>query len=269
MYGATLGVIADWVRALNLPVQLLQPRGVDAHEAALTVRMVQQALRCRRVIAIGGGLEGYLDALRRILRPAHIPIMELAEIVEGHSHHDSLLNHAHTRHPHAPASLHLWLDVKRAYTSCEHIFNWAQADGLAGAPVRSGWRRTQLRFRQLQGAIENLRPLVQGKAYIAVHDAYRPLTETLGMRSLGSLQPDEETPPNLQKLREVIQRARREPVLFVLSHTERGVGATLARILKIPLVLADTLEQVEPRRDYFQRFLDLLASLEAGARARV
>lgn len=259
MYGATLGVIADWVRALNLPVQLLQPRGVDAHEAALTVRMVQQAVRCRRIIAIGSGLEGYLDALRRALRPARIPIMELAHL-ESHSHADT---HPH----HASVDLHLWLDVERSRASCERIYGWAQADGLADAQVRSGWRRTQLRFRQLQGAIQSLRLLVQGKAYIAVHDAYRPLTETLGMRSLGSLQPDEETPPNLQKLHALIRIARREPVLFVLSHTERGVGATLARILKIPLVLADTLEQVEPHRDYFQRFLDLLASLEAGARA--
>lgn len=258
MYGATLSPIASWIRALNLPVQLLQPRGVDAHEAGLTVRMVQQALRCRRIFAVGGGLEGYLPALHKAIRPRGIPIIELAHPQEEHEHRSP--------HHHAPANLHIWLDVARSIESCERILAWADADGLTDSQVRQGWRRTQLQFRQLRGVIQRLRPLVVGKAYVAVHDAYRPLTQALGMRSLGSLQPDEETPPNLLKLRQVILQARRERVLFVLSHIEKGIGLNLARLLKVPLVLADTLERVDPHRDYFQRFFDLLASLEEGAR---
>jgi hypothetical protein len=73
MYAATLGVLADWVRALELPVALLQPRSTDAHETPLTVRIVRTALGARAVIAVGGGLEGYLprcDALCRAKRPS-------------------------------------------------------------------------------------------------------------------------------------------------------------------------------------------------------
>lgn len=258
MYGATLGVIADWIQALRLPVQLLQPRGVDAHESGLTVRMVQQALRCRRIFVVGGGLEGYLPALHKAIRPRGIPIVELAHPQEEHEHRSP--------YRHAPANLHIWLDVAHSLKSCERILAWADADGLTDSQVRQGWRRTQLRFRQLQVAIDRLRPLVAGKAYVAVHDAYHLLTRALSMRSLGSLQPDEETPPNLLKLRQIILRARSERVLFVLSHTEKGIGLNLARLLKVPLVLADTLERVDPHRDYFERFHDMLASLEAGAR---
>ncbi len=47
MYAATLGVLADWVRALELPVALLQPRSTDAHETPLTVRIVRTALGAR------------------------------------------------------------------------------------------------------------------------------------------------------------------------------------------------------------------------------
>lgn len=260
MYGATLAVIADWLRALNLPTVLLQPRGVDAHEVALTVRTVQYALRCRRIIALGGGLERYLESLQRALHPRTIPIMELVREEPPHTQ-------AHARHAHPSPDLHLWLDVARSLASCERILHWAHTDGLITPSVRQGWRQTQLRFLQIQGAVQRLRPLVQQKAYVAVHDAYRPLTRDLGMRSLGSLQPDEETPPNLQKLRQIIFKARREPTIFVLSHTEQGIGVTIARLLRVPLVLADTLERVDPTRDYFQRFLDLLASIEAGQRA--
>ena len=259
MYGATLAVIADWLRTLNLPALLLQPRGFDAHEVALTVRTVQYALRCQRIIAIGGGLEGYLEPLRRALRPHTIPLMELVREESPHAWD-------HARHAHASPDLHLWLDVARSLASCERILDWARADGLITPSVRQGWRQTQLRFLQIQGALQRLRPRTQQKAYVAVHDAYRPLTRNLGMRSLGSLQTDEETPPNLQKLRQIILKARREPTIFVLSHTEQGIGVMVARILRVPLVLADTLERVDPTRDYFQRFLDLLASIEAGAR---
>ncbi len=249
MYGATLGVIGDWLGALELPHTVLQPQGTDAHEVALNVRMVHQARRCRRIVAVGGGLEGYLSALHRALGKHHPPIMEL------------------TRHlvP-TPDNLHIWLDLNWAYASCEWLMRWAGDDGMLTSAVRQAWRRTQLRFRQVRQAMERVRPLVRGKAYIAVHDAYRPLTRQLGMRSLGSLMPHEEHPPSLQSLRAMVERGRRERVAFVLSREEGGVGATVARLLKVPLLLADTLEHRDPQRDYFQRYLDLLATLEAGSR---
>ncbi|MFQ3611304.1 MAG: zinc ABC transporter substrate-binding protein [Fimbriimonadales bacterium] len=251
MYGATLGVIGDWLSALDLPQVVLQPQGTDAHEVALNVRMVHQARRCRRIIAVGGGLEGYLEALHRALGRHHPPMMELV----------------HHLRPN-PDDLHIWLDPDWAYRSCEWLMRWAEEDGLVNPSVRQAWRRTQLRFRQLWGAVERVRTLVQGKTYIAVHDAYRPLTRRLGMRSLGSLMPHEEHPPSLQTLRAMVERGRKERVAFVLSREPTGVGATVARLLGVPLLLADTLEHREPTRDYFQRYLDLLATLEAGAAAR-
>lgn len=247
MYGATLGVIADWVRALNLPSVLLQPRGTDAHEVSLTVRMVYRARQCRRIVAIGGGLEGYLESLQRALGATCPPIMELVHALQPH-----------------PADLHLWIDWRLARASCQLILHWAEQDRLITTSVRQGWQRTQFLFRGLEVQIRQLRPRTQGRAYIAVHDAYRPLTQLLGMHSLGSLQPDEEHPPSLQKLRQVIREGRRQRVAFVLSHQPRGVGATAARLLGVPLVLADTLERPNPERDYFLRYADLLASLEAG-----
>ncbi len=247
MYGATLGIIGDWLTALGLPTVVLQPQGTDAHEVALNVRMVHQARRCRRIVAVGGGLEGYLPALHRALGRHHPPIMDL-------------VSHLSPK----PDDLHIWLDWRYAYASYEWILRWAGEDGLVNTEVRQAWRRTQLRFRQLRQAVEQVRPLVQGKAYIAVHDAYRPLTRQLGMRSLGSLMPHEEHPPSLQTLRAMIERGRRERVAFVLSREEGGVGATVARLLSVPLLLTDTLEHRESERDYFQRYLDLLATIEAG-----
>ncbi len=247
MYGATLGVIADWLRALELESVLLQPMGADAHEASLTVRMVYRARQCRRIVAIGGGLEGYLEPLRRALGRHGPPIMELVAVLQP-----------------PPQDLHLWLDWRQARASCALIRTWAEEDGLLTPRVRQGWQRTQLRFRTLRAQVEQLRPRTQGKAYLAVHDAYRPLTRLLGMQSLGSLQPDEEHPPSLQRLRQSIAQARQQRVVFVLSHKLSGVGATVARLLKVPLVLADTLERPDPERDYFERYADLLASLEAG-----
>ncbi len=247
MYGATLGVIADWLRALALESALLQPMGADAHEASLTVRMVYRARQCRRIVAVGGGLEGYLEPLRRALGRHCPPIMELVVVLQS-----------------SPQDLHLWLDWRHAHSACALIRHWAQEDGLLTPCVRQGWQGTQLRFRSLRMQVEQLRPRTQGKAYLAVHDAYRPLTRLLGMQSLGSLQPDEEHPPSLQRLRRLIAQARQQRVVFVLSHKLSGVGATVAHLLKVPLVLADTLERPDPERDYFERYADLLASLEAG-----
>jgi len=244
MYAATLGVLADWARALELPVVLLQLRSADAHETPLTVRMVRTALQAKVVLAIGGGLEGYLPALERAL--------------QGKTPIRTLLDHLRP----APDDLHIWLDLGYARQSCEQILRWAAQDGLLGLAQRQAWRRTELLFRQLAVRAREARTTLQGKAYLAVHDAYRPLTQQLGMRSLGSLQPDHERPPSLQAFRDAIARARRARVAMVLCADESPLGATAARLLQVPLVLADTVEVPDPTRDYFTRMVGLIDALQ-------
>ncbi|OYT69821.1 MAG: hypothetical protein CFK49_03900 [Armatimonadetes bacterium JP3_11] len=247
MYAATLAVIADWIRTLELPVTLIQPRNADAHETPLTVRMVQQALRSKRVVAIGGGLEGYLPALQRAVQN-RVPI-------------NSLIDYLHPQ----PANRHIWLDLGYARQCCAQILRWAETDGFGGAAQRQAWARTQLLFRQLQMRLREARSVVQGKAYLALHDAYLPLTQSLGMRSLGSLLPDHERPPSLQHLRTAVEQGRRAGVGMVLAHEPSPVGATVARILGAPLVIADTLETPNSEYDYFTRMVRLIDTLVQAA----
>jgi hypothetical protein len=149
-----------------------------------------------------------------------------------------------------------------ARQSCEQILRWAAQDGLLGLAQRQAWRRTELLFRQLAVRVREARGALQGRAYLAVHDAYRPLTQQLGMRSLGSLQPDHERPPSLQAFRDALARARRARVAMVLCADESPLGATAARLLQVPLVLADTLEAPDPQRDYFTRMAGLIDALQ-------
>lgn len=260
MYAATLAVIADWVRALNLPAALLQPRSADTHETPLNVRMVRTALRARAVIGVGGGLEGYLPALERALKgktPIRTLIDTLYPALEP--------THAPPHHTHPTRDLHIWLNLPLARRSCELILDWAARDGLQGVAQRQAWRRTQVLFRQLELQMREARRALQGKAYIAVHDAYRPLTQQLGMRSLGSLQPDHERLPNPQAFRATIAQAREEGVAMVLADAGSSLGAAAARLLRVPLVVADTLEMPDPTRDYFARMATLIESLQRAA----
>jgi ABC-type Zn uptake system ZnuABC Zn-binding protein ZnuA len=245
MYAATIGVIYDWLKQLELPAVLLQPRGMDAHEVMLNVRMVREAARARRILAIGGTLEGYLPALERALGKRCPPIMPFA---------------AHLQPP--PDDPHLWLDLEQARACCALIMRWASEDGLRHRGVGMAWRKMQLLFRQLEVRCDALRPKLQGQYYLAQHDAYRPLTRRLGMQSLGSLLPDEAHPPSLLRLRRLMEQARRVPVACVLSSTSEGLAASMARWLRVPLIVADTLEQYDPEHDYFQRYANLLTDLQ-------
>jgi len=245
MYAATIGVIYDWLKQLELPAVLLQPRGMDAHEVMLNVRMVRQAARARRIVAIGGSLEGYLPALERALGKRCPPIMRFM---------------THLRP--TPSDPHLWLDLEQARACCALILRWASEDGLLTNRVRQAWRRMQLLFRQLEVRRDALRTPLQGRYYLALHDAYRPLTHRLGMHSLGSLLPHEEQPISLQRLRQLIERARRVPLACVLSSTSEGLAAAVAQHLRVPLIVADTLEQYDPERNYFLRYSNLLTDLQ-------
>ena len=245
MYAATIGVIYDWLKQLELPAVLLQPRGMDAHEVMLNVRMVREAARARRIVAIGGSLKGYLPALERALGKRCPPIMPFA---------------AHLQPP--PDDPHLWLDLEQARACCALMLRWAAEDGLLTNRARQAWRQMQLQFRQLEVRRDALRSKLQGQYYLAQHDAYRPLTRRLGMQSLGSLLPNEEQPISLQRLRQLIERTRRVPVACVLSSTSEGLAATVARHLRVPLIVADTLEQYDPERNYFLRYSNLLTDLQ-------
>lgn len=247
MYAATLGITADWIRALELPVALIQPRHTDAHETPLNVRMVRQCLQARRVIAVGGGLEGYLGALARTLQ-RHVVISTLID---------------HLQPP--PDDLHIWLDVRYACQSCQRILRWAVEDGLVGVAQRQAWARVQLQFRQLAARVHAARNILTGKVYLAVHDAYLPLTRQLGMRSLGSLQLDHERPPSLHRLRRALEAGKRAGVAMVLANEPRGIGATVARLLRVPLVVADTLELPDTEHDYFARLAGLVRALQRAA----
>ncbi len=249
MYAATLSAIYDWLRALKLPAVLLQPRGVDAHEVMLNVRMVRRAVQARRLIAIGGGLEGYLPALVRALGMNCPPLMRLMDYLQP-----------------SPDDPHIWLDLEYARQSCAWLMDWAQVDGLVSRASLQAWRQVQIQFRQLTVQRDALRARLQGRYYLAQHDAYRPLTRSLGMQALGSLQIDEEHPVSLLRLQRLMERARRVPLAGVLSATAGGVAETVARQLNVPLVIADTLEEHDPTRDYFQRYADLLTALRTLAR---
>jgi len=48
----------------------------------------------------------------------------------------------------------------------------------------------------------------------------------------------------------------------VLCADESPLGTTAARLLRVPLVLADTLEMPDPTRDYFTRLARLIAALQ-------
>ena len=52
---------------------------------------------------------------------------------------------------------------------------------------------------------------------------------------------------------------------MVLCADESPLGTTAARLLRIPLVLADTLEMPDPQRDYFTRMAQLIETLQRAA----
>ena len=49
---------------------------------------------------------------------------------------------------------------------------------------------------------------------------------------------------------------------MVLCADGSPLGATAARLLQVPLVLADTLEVPDPQRDYFTRMVGLIDALQ-------
>jgi|GEM_PF-937361 len=273
MYAATLAVIADWIHLLELPAVLIQPRGADAHEAALTVRMIRQSLRAKRIIATGI-VEAYLPALERALQ-GRVPINRLVTYLQP-----------------PPEDPHIWLDVSYVRQSAAQILRWAEQDGLLTLTQRQAWQRFQLQLRQVQVRIREARRTLQGKTYFAIHDAYSPLTRQLGMRSLGSLDDSQGTrrfvhqhehehghghphehghahdhghSSTLLALRHLVEEARREGVSMVLTPAPNSVATTIARLLRVPLIVADTLELPNPRHDYFARLLGLVEALERAA----
>lgn len=244
MYGATLPPVYDWLSALGAPVVRLQPKGVDAHDAALTTRMVWQAARCRQIFAVGLGIENYLAPLQRALGKRCPPIERLGE-------------HLQTDDP------HIWFDTRHARACLRRMtLLLGDMEPRRKAHYQERFKHCDRQLNALDSQINRIARRHQGKYYIAQHDAFLLLTRRLGLRSLGSYQPDHERPPSLSQLLHLIHRARGLPLLCVISSEASDVGENLAHLLQVPHIVLDTLEHPHPQFNYFQRMKETLEILE-------
>lgn len=244
MYGATLPPVYDWLSALGAPVVRLQPPGAEAHDVALTTRMVWRAARCRALFGIGLGMENYLTSLQRALGKRCPPIERLGE-------------HLQTDDP------HIWFDTRHARACLQRMtLLLGDMEPRRKAHYQERFKQCDRQLNALDSQINRIARSHQGKYYIAQHDAFRLLTRRLGLRSLGSYQPDHERPPSLSHLLHLIHRARRLPVLCVIGSEESDVGENLARQLQVPHLVLDTMEYPHPQLNYFQRMKETLERFE-------
>lgn len=244
MYAATLPPVFDWLSALGAPVVRLQPPGAEAHDVALTTRMVWRAARCRLIFGIGLGLETYLNALQTALGKRCPPIERLGE-------------HLQTDDP------HIWFDTHHARACLKRM----TAILCTHEPDRKRYYQERLKHceQQLDGLDAHIKRIAHkhdGKHYIARHDAFLLLTRRIGLRSLGSFQPGHERPPSLSRLLMMIKHARHLPVLCVIGSEASDVGENLAHQLQVPYLTLDTMEHPDSSRDYFERMRAILEVFE-------
>jgi ABC-type Zn uptake system ZnuABC Zn-binding protein ZnuA len=244
MYGATLPPVFDWLSALGAPVVRLQPPGAEAHDVALTTRIVWRAAKCRRIFGIGLSMESYLAALQTALGKRCPPIERLGE-------------HLKTDDP------HIWFDTRHARTCLQRMtLLLGEYEPGRRASYHQRLRQSQQQLDALDTQIKRIARKHQGKYYIAQHDAFRLLTRRIGLNSLGSFQPDHERPPSLSHLLQLIKRARSLPLLCVIGSERSDVGENLAHELRVPYLIMDTQEHPHPQRDYFERMRVTLEGLE-------
>lgn len=210
---ASLPLLADFVRQVGgdqVAVFALLPAGADPHTFQPTPRDVQRLAEADLLIVNGLGLEGPSLRLIENNKPAHVPLVKLAE----QTAQEGLVGVIDGGNP------HLWLDASLASHYVEIIREALASIDPAGATsyqANADAYREQL--RSLDGEIKGLVASIpiQQRKLVTFHDSFPYLARAYGLEVVGAVLPSPAGDASPRDLAHLLTTIRQEgiPAVFV------------------------------------------------------
>jgi ABC-type Zn uptake system ZnuABC Zn-binding protein ZnuA len=232
---ATLFAPASWLQTLvgtEAQVVVLLPPGANPHTFEPLPAQVRSLREATLLVQIGAGLDEWAAKLTRVAeRPIrvwtlaeHVPLLPLDE-------------HEHGRDP------HFWLDpiLVRDHAVPALVAALSELDPTRAEGFRARGEQLRAELTQLDARLQHLLAPVRGRAYVAVHSAWRYFARRYGLVEAGSVEPIPGREPSAKELIQLVESIRRTGAraLVVEPYSFSRTAEQLAAETQLRLVTID------------------------------
>ena len=143
----------------------------------------------------------------------------------GHDDHDDYDKHDdHAKnddHGHSEHDPHFWLDPLNAKVMVREIQSQLSSmDPVNAARYESNAKKTEARLDELVTEIEAELAGLQGREFIAFHDAYQYFESRFGVRAIGTITVSPEVMPGAKRLKELRAKIKKSKATCVFSEPQ-------------------------------------------------
>ena len=141
---------------------------------------------------------------------------------DEHDEHDKHDDHAkHDDHGHGEHDPHFWLDPLNAKVMVREIQSQLSSmDPVNAARYESNAKKTEARLDELVTEIEAELAGLQGREFIAFHDAYQYFESRFGVRAIGTITVSPEVMPGAKRLKELRAKIKKSKATCVFSEPQ-------------------------------------------------
>ena len=141
---------------------------------------------------------------------------------DDHDDHDKHDDHAkNDDHGHSEHDPHFWLDPLNAKVMVREIQSQLSSmDPVNAARYESNAKKTEARLDELVTEIEAELAGLQGKEFIAFHDAYQYFESRFGVRAIGTITVSPEVMPGAKRLKELRAKIKKSKATCVFSEPQ-------------------------------------------------
>ena len=139
-----------------------------------------------------------------------------------HDDHDKHDDHAkNDDHGHSEHDPHFWLDPLNAKVMVREIQSQLSSmDPVNAARYESNAKKTEARLDELVTEIEAELAGLQGREFIAFHDAYQYFESRFGVRAIGTITVSPEVMPGAKRLKELRAKIKKSKATCVFSEPQ-------------------------------------------------
>ena len=141
---------------------------------------------------------------------------------DDHDDHDKHDDHAkNDDHGHSEHDPHFWLDPLNAKVMVREIQSQLSSmDPVNAARYESNAKKTEARLDELVTEIEAELAGLQGREFIAFHDAYQYFESRFGVRAIGTITVSPEVMPGAKRLKELRAKIKKSKATCVFSEPQ-------------------------------------------------
>jgi len=253
----------------KIEVRNLIPNGQEVHHWEPTAQDMKNLSEGSVILVNGLGLESWLDKFKASIKD--LKIVEVSKDVNLLKAEDE--DHDHDKeekeHNHGEYDPHIWLSLKNMKTIAKNIYNQVvEMDKENEAFYKENLEKLQVKLDDLDKKYSEQLKNAKIKSVITSHEAFAYLLNDYGLKQIPIENLSSDSEPNLEKVKEVVELAKKEgvKVVFYEELSENKVEETIAKeiggeVKMLYTIEGQTEEQAKENKDYIQLMEENLKAL--------